>query len=1070
MQTLKRPGFVYVTRALRSAACIAAGTLAIGFGALAADTARAQSCPIQGQTISLDSPAPPTRYGPSACFDPERRGLVLFGGIGSTTDFGDTWLLEGSTWTQESSPVSPSPRHDAPIVYVPSMHACFMFGGVDTNLNNMADGWAWDGTSWTNVSFAGPSPSGRSAGILVYDSSRNKVVLIGGIRSLSAQQPQLLQEVWEFDPPTSSWALRGNNEPPVSNSVAAFDPVRQRIVMVGGEPYVGQIPTLLQVWEYEPVAGTWAPGVQGPDWRGEAGFCWDTALGALVLHGGIDAFYAGLLDFWTFSGSAWNQHVTVSAFNGGEEYLFDDPAYSRVLACMPRATNTDDQTHIRSAGYYGTNLPGIVTQPVDTTVCAGNLAELFVTTDTSLGPYTFQWYKGDQPMPGRTSFGMTLVSPTGSDTGSYFCAITNSCGTVYTRTAMLTVGTGPVITHQPTERAVCAGDSLIFVTAATSPLPITFQWRKNGQNIPGTNQNFYYIAQAAPSDVGYYDCLVSDSCASVPTNVVRLSVGAVVWRSPLDLSVTPCSTATFTVNAAGAAPLSYQWRRNGVSLSDGNNISGAATDTLAIDPARYSDEGSYDVVVTSSCGAAQSDAATLSMNVSRAWTQRNIPGPPARRGPGMVYDRARARTVLFGGAQGGSGTWYGDTWEYDGASWSQVATTGPSPRVNPAMTYDEGRHVSVVFGGYTQTGCCSGHINGDTWEWSGAAWTQRTLAVSPPANQGGKMIYDAATGVCVMYGPGANQWEFNGATGVWTQVTAGGPDPSAGFAFVYDRARARRLLYIGHAGINHEIVYRWDAPTSTFVLISDSAGMGPVYGSSLVFHDTKQQAISMLGFGYGFGYETSMWGLGSTWQDIVDPVPMHTRSDAGLVFDSVRDTLVMYGGWDNNFFVGDDTWEYGGPPGPSVTQQPSALTVISGGPATFTTAAQGTGTLTYQWTVGGQALTESARVTGTRTPTLHISPVSVSDAGPYRCALTVACSTTLTNAAQLTVTPICGSADFNCDGDTATDADIEAFFACLAGTCPPPPCTSTADFNGDGDSATDADIEAFFRVLAGGTC
>jgi hypothetical protein len=66
--------------------------------------------------------------------------------------------------------------------------------------------------------------------------------------------------------------------------------------------------------------------------------------------------------------------------------------------------------------------------------------------------------------------------------------------------------------------------------------------------------------------------------------------------------------------------------------------------------------------------------------------------------------------------------------------------------------------------------------------------------------------------------------------------------------------------------------------------------------------------------------------------------------------------------------------------------------------------------------------------------------------------------------------PPCGSADFDCDGDTATDADIESFFRCLAGTCPPPPCTSSADFNRDGDSATDADIEAFFRVLAGGHC
>jgi probable HAF family extracellular repeat protein len=64
-------------------------------------------------------------------------------------------------------------------------------------------------------------------------------------------------------------------------------------------------------------------------------------------------------------------------------------------------------------------------------------------------------------------------------------------------------------------------------------------------------------------------------------------------------------------------------------------------------------------------------------------------------------------------------------------------------------------------------------------------------------------------------------------------------------------------------------------------------------------------------------------------------------------------------------------------------------------------------------------------------------------------------------------TPTC-TADFNGDGDSGTDADIESFFACLSGTC----CTSCgrADFNNDGDSGTDADIESFFRVLAGGSC
>jgi hypothetical protein len=66
--------------------------------------------------------------------------------------------------------------------------------------------------------------------------------------------------------------------------------------------------------------------------------------------------------------------------------------------------------------------------------------------------------------------------------------------------------------------------------------------------------------------------------------------------------------------------------------------------------------------------------------------------------------------------------------------------------------------------------------------------------------------------------------------------------------------------------------------------------------------------------------------------------------------------------------------------------------------------------------------------------------------------------------------PACGTADFDGDGDIGTDADIEAFFACLAGNCCATCFAGGADFNGDGDIGTDADIEAFFSVLAGGNC
>ncbi|HYE62790.1 MAG TPA: DVUA0089 family protein [Phycisphaerales bacterium] len=76
----------------------------------------------------------------------------------------------------------------------------------------------------------------------------------------------------------------------------------------------------------------------------------------------------------------------------------------------------------------------------------------------------------------------------------------------------------------------------------------------------------------------------------------------------------------------------------------------------------------------------------------------------------------------------------------------------------------------------------------------------------------------------------------------------------------------------------------------------------------------------------------------------------------------------------------------------------------------------------------------------------------------------------LTGASFCENGPVCGPQDFNGDGDSGTDQDIEAFFACLGGSCCPTCWSGGADFNGDGDTGTDQDIEAFFRVLGGNPC
>lgn len=96
----------------------------------------------------------------------------------------------------------------------------------------------------------------------------------------------------------------------------------------------------------------------------------------------------------------------------------------------------------------------------------------------------------------------------------------------------------------------------------------------------------------------------------------------------------------------------------------------------------------------------------------------------------MVYDPARAKTVLFGGFNAMSGS-LNDTWEYNGATatWTLITTTGSPPaRSGHAMVYDNARGRIVLFGGYG-----SGYLN-DTWEYDGATgtWTQITTTGSLP--------------------------------------------------------------------------------------------------------------------------------------------------------------------------------------------------------------------------------------------------------------------------------------------------------------------------------------------------
>ncbi len=89
-----------------------------------------------------------------------------------------------------------------------------------------------------------------------------------------------------------------------------------------------------------------------------------------------------------------------------------------------------------------------------------------------------------------------------------------------------------------------------------------------------------------------------------------------VAQQPQAQTVPVGSPAYFSVVATGYGTLTYQWRRNGVPLIDGDRISGATTPTLTIDPTWVADSGSYDVVIADDCGAVTSAVATLTVTAN----------------------------------------------------------------------------------------------------------------------------------------------------------------------------------------------------------------------------------------------------------------------------------------------------------------------------------------------------------------------------------------------------------------------------------------------------------------------
>ncbi|MBU0616866.1 MAG: hypothetical protein KKI02_04045 [Planctomycetes bacterium] len=80
------------------------------------------------------------------------------------------------------------------------------------------------------------------------------------------------------------------------------------------------------------------------------------------------------------------------------------------------------------------------------------------------------------------------------------------------------------ITDQPDDVVACEGGPASFAVTATGYPALSYQWRKDGVDIPGADQDSYAIASVTFADAGDYDVLVSNTCGSATSATATLTV------------------------------------------------------------------------------------------------------------------------------------------------------------------------------------------------------------------------------------------------------------------------------------------------------------------------------------------------------------------------------------------------------------------------------------------------------------------------------------------------------------------------------------------------------------------
>jgi len=231
-------------------------------------------------TQASHSSSPPPRVEAAVADDPATGQVVLFGGRAYDNGpfFNDTWTFDGEAWTKRQPKHSPEPRSMATIAFDSVLKELILVGGFvwkQDYVGDLTNVWAWDGNDWNQL---GDAPNGMDfftfyqTNQLAFDPSSDEMLGVSGTNTWSWNR-----QSWQPDTAPADWTrlelLYDDNKLGLLTGIAEYTTAN------GNQTYM----------VVARVRGSWKvlhdlPMSQDlPGWLADAGMAYDSVRGQVVV-------------------------------------------------------------------------------------------------------------------------------------------------------------------------------------------------------------------------------------------------------------------------------------------------------------------------------------------------------------------------------------------------------------------------------------------------------------------------------------------------------------------------------------------------------------------------------------------------------------------------------------------------------------------------------------------------------------------------------------------------------------------------------------------------------------------